>query len=90
MALGRRRRGRGGGRGRQRLAFGVRPRRGWAELLVAQLAYHQSCTRLLTSVTPHVSELLASAESMKMAQLQLNQEPGGVGHGGGATEASEQ
>ena len=41
----------------------VVPPRALSELLVAQLAYHQSCTRLLTSVMPHVSELLTSADT---------------------------
>ena len=36
-------------------------------LLVAQLAYHQSSMRLLTSVMPHVSELLAKAEEEQQA-----------------------
>ena len=43
----------------------VVPQRAVCELLVAQLAYHQSCTRLLTSVMPRASELLAAAEGRK-------------------------
>ena len=40
----------------------VVPPRALSDLLVAQLAYHQSCTRLLTSIMPNVSALLATAD----------------------------
>ena len=45
----------------------VVPQRALSELLVAQLAYHQSCTSMLTSVMPNVSTLLASAEDASTA-----------------------
>ena len=43
------------------------PQRALTELLVAQLAYHQSCTRLLTSIMPQVSESLARTDAAKLA-----------------------
>ena len=46
------------------------PQRALAELLVAQLAYHQSCTRLLTALMPQVSEMLAAADGADAALQQ--------------------
>ena len=40
----------------------VVPQRALSELLVAQLAYHQSCSRLLTALMPSVSGTLAQAD----------------------------
>ena len=45
----------------------VVPQRALSELLVAQLAYHQSCTSMLTSVMPNVSTLLSCAEEASTA-----------------------
>lgn len=41
----------------------VVPQRAVSELLVAQLAYHQSCTRLLTTLMPQVSQLMSQADA---------------------------
>ncbi len=38
------------------------PQRALSELCVAQLAYHQSCGRLLSSLMPSVSGTLAQAD----------------------------
>ena len=43
------------------------PQRALGELLVAQLAYHQSCTRLLSGIMPQVSALLEEAEERRRA-----------------------
>ena len=43
------------------------PQRALGELLVAQLAYHQSCTRLLSGIMPQVSALLEEAEQRRKA-----------------------
>jgi len=43
------------------------PHKALGELLVAQLAYHQSCARLLTEAMPQVSELLSSTDATKLA-----------------------
>ena len=41
----------------------VVPQRAISELLVAQLAYHQSCAGLLSSIMPHVSQALSQADT---------------------------
>jgi Arf-GAP/coiled-coil/ANK repeat/PH domain-containing protein len=39
------------------------PQRAVSQLLLAQLAYHQSCARLLTSIMPQISDLMARADA---------------------------
>ena len=47
----------------------VVPQRALCEILVAQLTYHQSCTRLLHEIMPHVNETMQAADA-KMAALE--------------------
>ena len=43
------------------------PQRALGELMVSQLAYHQSCARLLAAAMPQVSAILEEAESRRSA-----------------------
>ena len=45
----------------------IAPQRALGELMVSQLAYHQSCARLLAAAMPQVSAILEEAESRRSA-----------------------
>jgi len=51
----------------------VVPQRALCEVLVAQLAYHQSCTRLLSSIMPQVSAVMTSTDATTAALAEARQ-----------------